>query len=183
MSNFLKEIPSEIKKFIIKSLMIFIFWKIIYHSLLQPFRIIDKPLTDFTTTKTVQVYNNLNKNSDLFYIQNKQSNRGTVIIKKNTKVIGIDDGCNALELMIIFVAFLLCIPTKRIKRLISFIIGGLLLIFILNLIRCYLLIYIHFQYPSIMDFAHHYFFNIVVYAVIFVFWVQYLKYKPFDEKK
>lgn len=175
MNNWLKDIPIDIRKFIIKAFIIFLVWKIAYHSILQPLRIIDKPLTDFTTFKTIQLYNYLNKHDSLYYVQNIQSTRGTIILKNNKKVIGVDDGCNALELMVIYIAFILCIPNNKFKKQLSYITGGTLLIFLLNILRCYLLIYIHFEYPQVMDIAHHYFFNITVYAVIFFLWVRYLK--------
>lgn len=183
MGNILKEIPSEIRKFIANAFIIFIAWKLFYHILLQPTRILDNPLTDFTTSTTVQLYNSFHNEVNLYFLQNTQSNRGTTIMQGNKKIIGIDDGCNALELMVIYLAFLLCLPINKFNKLVAFILSGFLLIFLLNITRCFLLIYINFEYPRLMGFAHHYFFNTVVYIGIFFMWVRYLKINLINEKE
>src|ERR1035437_7401416 len=52
-------IPTEVQRFLKRALLIFIIWKLIYHLFLFSGRVIDKPLTDWSTKgaeKIMQVF-------------------------------------------------------------------------------------------------------------------------------
>ena len=91
------------------------------------------------------------------------------------KVVGIADPCNALELYILFIGFLICVPTTT-KRFILFSLGGIAVIFVLNILRCAGMIWVNIHRNEVFDFAHHYLFKLIVYAAIFGGWVWYSKY-------
>ena len=179
----LKKIKENISpgllKFLVRALILIVVWKLSYHLFLKPHRFPDKELTQITANATVRFvglfyppntiswYGSMpNNNFDLFSV---------VILMNGRKVIGIADPCNALELYILFIGFLICVPTT-IKRFALFSLGGIAVIFVLNILRCSGLIWVNIQYNQIFDFAHHYLFKLIVYAAIFGGWVWYSKY-------
>jgi exosortase/archaeosortase family protein len=98
----------------------------------------------------------------------------TFIIINGRRGVGIADPCNALELYVLYFGFLLCLPASY-KRLLLFTIGGFLMIFCLNILRCVGLIYLNLYQNTWAGFAHHYLFKLIVYAAVFGGWVWYSK--------
>jgi len=82
--------------------------------------------------------------------------------------------CNGLELMVLYVGFLMCVPTNA-KRFWTFFITGPIIITFLNVIRCIVLGVMFYNGHQFADFAHHYVFKLVIYAAIFYMWVLYSK--------
>ena len=80
------------------------------------------------------------------------------------------EGCNAVSVMILFVAFVVAFKGK-LKHTLLFIIGGILIIHILNIIRIALLTLAMFYYPQYQDFLHGTVFPLVIYSVVFILWV------------
>src|SRR5690606_32127519 len=84
------------------------------------------------------------------------------------------EGCNGLNTMIIFVAFLVAFgPLSR--PLLWFIPLGLLIIHLANLARITLLFFVAEYRPSAMYFTHKYLFTAVLYVVIFILWIWWVK--------
>lgn len=84
------------------------------------------------------------------------------------------EGCNGINTMIIFVAFLLAFGPIS-KNLLWFIPTGLLIIHLMNLVRITLLFFVSEYLPNAMYFTHKYFFTAILYVVIFVLWVWWVK--------
>ena len=131
------EIPKPILKFALKGLLIFLIWKSIYILLLVPNRIIDKPLTELVgdiTTKGLQTiypnenFNTISKNSkvvigDILFETDKVN-----VMMGNQKLIGIADGCNGLNLYVLFLGFIAAFPST-VKKKLYFGLYGILLVF------------------------------------------------------
>jgi exosortase/archaeosortase family protein len=173
-ASLLSEMPAQIRSFLTKALILFICWKLVYHLILFPVRIPDKQLTALTAQSTSVLYRNLLGEQNVYY---KEDNRDpnfpkSAIYINNRRSIGIADPCNGLELYVLYIGFIFCIPTS-IKRQTLFIATGILGIFILNSFRCFGLAWLNFHDYSIADFAHHYLFKMIIYAAIFYAWVIY----------
>jgi exosortase family protein XrtF len=83
-------------------------------------------------------------------------------------------GCNAITLFALFSIFIISFPGK-IKNKIWFIPLGLFVIHIANIIRvCSLAIIAYYNY-NLLNFNHTYTFTILVYSVIFLLWVWWVK--------
>lgn len=89
-------------------------------------------------------------------------------------VVSIEDGCNGLELMVLYIGFIVCMPAT-LKRKVIFGIIGPLLIYVVNVLRCAGVAYIIIYYPKFADFAHHYVFTFVVYGFIIGMWLIFSK--------
>lgn len=178
----LGEMPRTVKIFLLKAFILFIVWEGIYLGFLQKDRIIDGPLTNLTGELTA-------KSLDFFYpsshfytqnIQNKEFIDGwiytdkSVVWRDEQRLIGIADGCNGLNLFILFLGFIIAYPSS-IRLKLSFGLIGLIFIFTINILRCTGLGMVQIHYPNFTIYAHHYIFNVLTYAVVFFLWIKFSK--------
>lgn len=87
----------------------------------------------------------------------------------------INEGCNAISIMIIFVSFIVAFSTTW-KQTSLFILGGLLAIQIMNVLRIVLLNYILAYHPNYGKFSHDYLFPAIIYGTIVLLWIIWVKY-------
>lgn len=178
----LNKIPAPIKLFLGKALLFFIFWKVIYAFFLNTSSYsIDNMLTKHVGVSSVYVLNNLTTMSGFTTKEEIAYDKidGEVVetIQKNSeiyhnghKILNIADACNGLELIILYIGFIVCMPSK-ITRKILYIILGVIAIDLVNITRCVGLIYLREYFQLYFEFAHHYLFKIMVYTSIFLIWV------------
>ena len=178
------EIPKPILKFALRGLISFIIWESLYNIFLVPDRVIDKPLTELVGNITVWGLDKIYPNND-FYIKSIKlliitdiefESETIKLMMGNKKLIGIADGCNGLNLYILFIGFIIAFPSTT-KKKITFGIAGILIVFSTNVLRCIGLSMIQIHYPHFMFYAHHYVFKIITYAVVFFLWSQFAKSK------
>lgn len=162
-----KKLPDTVRLFIQRALLFFVAWKIVYDGFLQPRRIPDGWLTKITGELTAWLVSVVYHPADAYL-----SAERSFIFMKGEKIIAIADGCNAFDLMVTYAAFLFCLPTNW-KRAMAYLLFGIPAIFLLNIIRSCAIVWININYPSLFDVAHHYVFQIMVYAFIFYCWVKY----------
>lgn len=159
------DLPVNLRRFLVRATILFVFWELLYNLLLKPIGIPDTQLTHFVVIYTHKIltlfYSNVTYNGASIYINGKLA----IIIAA---------ACNALELLVLYVGFLLCIPTNA-KRFWAFTIGGIALVVVLNIMRCVALAVLFYNNHPIADFAHHYLFTTFIYGVIFFLWTRYSK--------
>lgn len=80
------------------------------------------------------------------------------------------EGCNAISVIILFVAFIVAFSGK-IKPTLVFIFGGSILIYVLNIFRIAILCVLMFNYPNQKQFFHSVLFPLFIYGVVFILWV------------
>ena len=80
------------------------------------------------------------------------------------------EGCNAVSVIILFISFVIAF-TGRLKPTVLFILGGIVLIHVFNVIRIALLCMAIFHYPAYQHFLHGVLFPLVIYGVVFSLWV------------
>lgn len=80
------------------------------------------------------------------------------------------EGCNAVSVMILFVAFVVAFRGK-LKQTLLFILMGILIVHILNVVRIALLTLALYYYPQYQEFLHGTIFPLVIYGVVFILWV------------
>jgi exosortase/archaeosortase family protein len=175
-TELLKNIPSDFQFFLKRVIILFIAWKLLYHFILFPKRILDRPLTVFTTKLSSKLYEIIFTGSETTYIEviDVHGIGKAIIYINNQRGVGVGDNCNGLELQILFLGFLFCFKTSFLKKVkYSFI--GIFTILILNIIRVTLLTRMNFLNYQYADFAHHYLFKMIIYSVVFIIWIFYLK--------
>lgn len=80
------------------------------------------------------------------------------------------EGCNAVSVMILFAAFIVAFKGK-IKHTLLFLVGGVAIIHVLNVIRIGLLAMALFHYPEQEHLLHGVIFPLFIYGVVFGLWV------------
>lgn len=99
-----------------------------------------------------------------------QPNKPNVILLLDGKgIISVYEGCNGLNIMIVFTAFLLAFG-PLLGRTLLFWVCGTLLIHVANLVRVTVLFWVALAYPSSLYFLHKYFFTGFLYLIVFILW-------------
>lgn len=174
-----KKFPVAIRLFLFRIFGLFIFWKIIYIFFLQTDRVLDRPLT-MKIGSDVAFFLRKAFNSPDFKAADRISEKWfegqylktpvSRIEYKGKKIMHIADGCNGLELFVMYLGFLVAIPAS-IKRKLIFGILGIVVIYLVNIFRCIGLAYLAIYWRDQFEFAHHYVFNVIVYGTIFLLWI------------
>jgi len=174
--------PRAIIVFFVKAAILFIIWKMLYILWLRPQGILDASLTTAVGTSTAGVLNLFAEHSAFkpvrsFPVAGTEEDAepgGVVDIYLNGEhTLRIASACNGLEIMILYAGFLFCFPNSSLSRRWTFLGIGLALIFLLNIIRCALLVWIFLRYRQYLDFSHHFLFTFIVYTCVFLLWYRY----------
>jgi len=177
----INEIPKPVKTFASKALVLLIVWQVVYLGFLAPTRIIDKPLSMFTGNATAWCVKKLMPGHSIVVKEVLQREKvealefdylKTTIFADGMKLIGIADGCNGLSLFILFIGFLIAYPAPLwLKIRYGFL--GLILIVLVNILRCTGLAMLAYFNPEFFFYAHHYLFKVMVYGIVFFLWVRF----------
>jgi exosortase family protein XrtF len=89
-------------------------------------------------------------------------------------MIYIFEGCNGLNVMIVYLSFLVAFQGPR-KLFIQFLGIGILGIHLLNLARVSLLYGVAFYFPEQLYFFHKYLFTGIIYSIVFVLWYLWVR--------
>ena len=176
-------IPLPIRLFLGKALLFFILWKIVYGFFFFDSQLLDQPLTSHIGKTATQILNSLGQMSG-FTAENESyngvfagetlNNNVSAIYHNDTKVLHIANVCNGLELIVLYIGFIICMPSS-IMRKIKYIVIGVLLLDFTNIIRCVGLIYLREYFEAYFQFAHHYLFKMMVYLATFLMWITYCR--------
>jgi len=174
------EIPELVRRFLIRIICIFLIWKVCYHLYLKPNYILDRPLTTLVAKHTILGLQLFYPNSTFKKIAIEPKQKSDFfyqkIYKDNRACIGIADPCNALELYVLYLGFIIALPRNFLKML-MFILFGFVIIYICNIIRCTVIGYLNIERSWSTEVAHHYVFKLIMYVLIFAGWVLYLREK------
>ena len=172
--------------FFLKALALFAAWKVLYLSVLLPQKVPDTALTRMIGVSTAAALNVLPGVSGKFITRQVLdtvmlddkivSSPATDIYRNEERTLRVADACNGLELMVLYVGFILCFPAAAARKW-KFALGGIVLICLLNVLRCAALVLVFVHYRNYLDFSHHFLFTFVVYVLIFLLWFVFTK-KP-----
>jgi exosortase/archaeosortase family protein len=156
----------------------------LYTLWLRPQGILDAPLTAAVGASTVEVLNLFADHENFKAVRSfpatgpeEDAEPGGVvdIFRNGENTLRVATACNGLEIMILYAGFLFCFPAVRSSRRWSFLVAGLGIIFLLNIVRCALLVWIFIRYRQYLDFSHHFAFTFIVYSCVFLLWYKYAK--------
>lgn len=181
--SLVNNIPLPIRLFLGKAFLFFVIWKIIYSFFLFDNQIVDKFLTTHVGEASVKVLNSLGTMSGFTAINESvveplygelQAFNMSVIYHNDVRILNIANACNGLELLVLYVGFIVCMPSSF-KRKLFYIVIGVILIDIVNILRCVGLIHLREYFHAYFDFAHHYVFKVMVYSSTFVLWIVFTR--------
>lgn len=88
-------------------------------------------------------------------------------------VLNFFEGCNGLNVMIVFLAFMAGFGGNK-KNMIWFIPAGLVVIYLSNLGRLTMLYYVAEYYQSLFYYVHKYLFTAILYVIVFGLWALWI---------
>lgn len=94
----------------------------------------------------------------------------------------VNEGCNALSVLILYIAFILAFFT-RFKPTILYLIGTLIILYLINVARVSWLSYIYRYQPEYSQTAHDIVFPAIVYGAVLVFWFIWMRFFVLKPKK
>jgi exosortase/archaeosortase family protein len=174
------KIPKQIRLFLGKAFLLFVVWKIIYNVFLYDAKYLDRALTAHVGNASVTLINSLGAMNGFVSKREMTDNDNLGILKDEVSVIyhndkvvlNIANVCNGLELMVLYIGFIICMPSRFLRKFL-YIILGLIVLDGINILRCVGLIYLREYYAIYFQFAHHYLFNAMVYTGTFIMWILY----------
>lgn len=123
--------------------------------------------TQFVANQVNKMLSFFNYDSSIILHDNEASVK---LFLNHIYVARVVEGCNALNVMILFVAFVVAFSGKWMHT-IFFVIGGCLLIHFLNVLRIALLCIALLLYPKQEHILHGVVFPLFIYGVVFGLWV------------
>lgn len=152
--------------FLAKFLAIYFIGNLIYGIFIESFRDKPDPLTWSATKQSAVVLNLIGFETSA--VINPLA--PTVFLKENNKtVLNVYEGCNGVNVMIVFVAFLFAFRGS-LRTLLWFLPLGILVIHAANLARICLLFYSAIYNEQYFYYFHKYFFTAILYLIVFILW-------------
>ncbi|GEM_PF-179113 len=158
--NSIKENYREPVLFVIKALAVYVLWYLVYHFWLLP----DGRLDELISRNIVGVTATLLQLTgyDVFAFDRIVG----IGLSNGLEII---DGCNGIETVGLFVGFVIAYPGSAVKRW-MFIPTGILIIYLVNVARIYLLAIVQYHWYPGFQVIHDYTFNLIFYLVVFALW-------------
>lgn len=103
-----------------------------------------------------------------------ESKPTTSIYNKGNGIVSVYEGCNGINVIIIFLCFLLSFGPLN-KKLVWFAPLGIVLIHLINLGRIIGLFFVVIYLPNAIYFSHKYFFTAIIYGGVFLLWIVWLR--------
>lgn len=158
--------PQHLRRFLLTAAGLYLVWFFVYEQWLKPLGHLDEVLClniADVSAATLRLFG-LSGSVD-----------GRVVLVAGQPAVLVGTPCNGLVLYALFAGFVVAFPGGSWRRKLPFIGAGLLLIYLLNILRVGALALNHLYSRSTVDFNHHYTFTFVVYACIFLLWVLWVR--------
>lgn len=103
-------------------------------------------------------------------VQKSLSNPWLEVLYNNHYIVRIIEGCNAISVIILFIAFVLAFSGKF-KVTLYYILFGIVFIYLLNIARIALLTILLFHFPEKNHLLHGVLFPLIIYGTVFILWI------------
>ncbi len=155
--------------FLLKFFVSYLLLIFVYNLYLKDFSLTNRP-DGFTQLVANQAAFGLEKMGFIFTKMPSKADPSVVYLVNNVPFVRIIEGCNAMSVMILFVAFVVAFSGKLVKTIV-FLFLGVFTIHFLNVGRIVLLTLGLFHYPEYKTILHDIVFPLFIYGVVFGLWV------------
>ncbi|EIA09151.1 exosortase family protein XrtF [Flavobacterium frigoris] len=154
--------------FLAKFFLTYIILALIYQGFLRSFGE-DKidSITELVAENTKQLLTLFDADSDIIKIDSEPYIR---LIYNQQYVARMIEGCNAISIIVLFISFVVSF-SGSVKSTVLFILGGSLIIYILNVARIAILCVLIYLFPKQQTLLHGVLFPLFIYGVVFILWV------------
>lgn len=175
--KFLQEFKPAIL-FLVKFISLYLIGNLVYGLYITSYAPFPDPVTSWVTEQSSAILHIFGYDTET----SLQIGKPNVLVSLDGKsIIAVFEGCNGLNVMIIFVSFVLAFGPIN-KKLAGFMLSGLVAIHIANLVRIIVLFFIALSFPDYLYFLHKYFFTAFLYVVVFAFWYFWVSRMQPDKK-
>jgi len=165
-SSPINNFKNPIVKFLLLLFTLYIVWFFVYQIWIQPAEIIDLFVINSTIAVSKFILELLNYN--VF------TGAERLIGVDGTGGLWIGDNCNGITLFAIFSWFIVAYPKRGWFKKLTYILSGIALIELLNIIRIVALAILDTKSRAWTEFNHTYTFTIIIYAAIFFMWMKWV---------
>lgn len=114
-----------------------------------------------------------------FFLQDVETriavNKPSISLLYNSDVvINVYEGCNGINVMIVFLAFIIALP-DTLKKTILYLVGGLFIVYLVNIIRVLFLYYAALYIKEYFYYFHKYIFTGLLYVIVFILWYGWIR--------
>jgi exosortase family protein XrtF len=174
MSNSVTNLFKDNKRavlFLLKFVGLYVVLNTIYGFVIESYKPEVDPITYMVSVHTKYLLSLFHEN-----IQVVLSNfKPTTALKYNgITIIAVFEGCNSINVMIVFIVFIISY-SGSIKSMIKFIPLGLVIIYMMNLLRVTVLFWVAYYFPNKLYFFHKYLFTAIIYLVVFGLWYEWIR--------
>lgn len=129
------------------------------------------PMTKEVSREVVAILRGLSFDA---HLEPNSTGPTVMIYQGSSKMLNMFEGCNGLNVMIVFVSFVLAFGGRR-HSIFWFIPVGMFVIHLSNLGRIFLLYVIAGADARLFYYFHKYFFTAAIYVIVFVLWWLWIK--------
>lgn len=157
--------------FLVKFIGFYLVLNTVYGLWISSYDPLPDPVTKIVTAHTAAL---ISITEDNVTVGERVNSPSVPLNQDGRAVVSVYEGCNSLNVMIVFVSFIVAY-TGTIKKTLLFGVLGIVLIYIFNLCRVGLLFYIAKYYPNNLYFFHKYLFTGLLYGLVFLLWYFWVK--------
>ncbi len=170
-------------QFLLKFLLFYIVFTFTYNWYLSRFNSADFEVDGITEFVAENVAYSLTTFGNTVELLPSTYDASVLINFNNDKTVcRIIEGCNAISIMILFAAFVFSF-SKSVKRSLIFIGLGIIIIYVLNIVRIALLAYALYYFPVYKKALHDVVFPLFIYGVVFILWILWIaKFSGYERK-
>lgn len=100
--------------------------------------------------------------------------QGMLLTVDNKYTVNIVEGCNSISVIILFIAFIIAFA-ENFKKTLLFLFAGVVLIYIVNLLRIAILTVALYKYPQYENLLHSVVFPGIIYSMVFILWMIWVR--------
>jgi len=165
MFSILKEFKPSIL-FLLKFLGIYLIGNVLYGFFIESYKPWPDPITETVSNHTCKILNFVGFSTAMA----PHPTLPTVIIRNyGNSVISVYEGCNSINVMIVFLAFMLAFGQFS-KRKLLYSGLGLVIVYLMNLARVTFLFWVAESIPDYLYFVHKYVFTAIIYLIVLIMW-------------
>lgn len=153
-------------RFLLIFVSIYLVGNILYGIWIESWRPVADPITVSATRQTVYL---LRAFSEPVSCERSLAEPIVNMLRSNQMLLRVFEGCNGINVVIVFIAFLFAFRGTW-KRMLIFGAGGIVVIHLANLLRLGLLYYTAAYRPLYFYYFHKYLFTACIYLVVFALW-------------
>ncbi len=156
--------------FILKFLILYVILNVVYGIYIESFGHRVDNYTIITAQHTSKFLNLFNESTKILI---DEKSRYCVMANSQSEILSVFEGCNGLNVMIIFISFIFAY-SKSILRYWWYLLAGIAVLYLVNIFRISILYYVADRFEHYLYFTHKFVFTGIIYVVVGVLWYLYV---------